>query len=629
MCAITGKITFGRESRSPRDTVLAMTEALAHRGPGGLAFHFGPGAGIGHRHCDAEDGPSNRQPASNEDDTVLAALDGEIVNASALRAELSDRGHTFRTETDAEVLAHGYEQWGELTVERLRGPFAFVVWDERRRRALLGRDRLGIRPLHYAVLDGGVLVFASEIRALLEDPQVPRDWDAAAVKEYLTLGYVPSPATIFSRIVKLPAGHFLLAEHRRVRVTRYWDLPLRDERQQLTDREYMDRLDGLLADAVQANTRGDQPVVAMLSSGVDAAAVVGYAGQGEAPLVTTTTAFDEPPFDEVDRTRAIAKHLGTRHYTDLITPNLAQVVARLALLFDEPIGDPATVTSYYSTLSASERGSVVLSSAGSDEIWGRSAPQRLERIEAQARRWLGPLRLTGVIAPVLPVPTQVVQSARRLAVSPAEGYARKHNLLSFPRAADRLFTTEFAERTAGVDPLATLRELHGRPGPRGALDRALYVDVKTYLADNVLTRLDRIAASTSSIVRVPMLDHEVVEFAATVPSSLRVRGNTPSDLLRRVTERRVPGKLLEPSMHRFEPQAAAWLRGPLASMVSDVLLSGRLRQRGIFDPRAVTHTWQQHLTGRRDCHQPLWALLMLELWFQQFVDRPVRRPHAA
>jgi len=631
MHAIAGKITFGREHQPLRHVVVAMTEALAHRGPDGWGFHFAAGIGIGHRRSAPVQEPQEHQPVSNEDGTVWSALDGEILNGSAIGTELEARGHRFRTMTDAELLVHAYEQWGERAIERLEGAFAFVVWDERRRRLVLGRDRLGIRPLHYAVLPDKAVVFASELKALLEDPDVPRDWDPAAIKEYLTLGYVPAPATIFCRIVKLPAAHVLVAEHGRIRVGPYWDLPCAGQTDARPEREHVERLDELLERAVVRQSRDTDPVTALLSSEVGAIAVVGcLSGAGARQIVTSTAAFDEPPFDEVNRTRAIARHFRTRHYTDLVTPDIPELLPRLAWYFDEPLGDPAAVTSYYSAVAARAYGPVAMAPTGSSEIWAGHERHRLEQAEDRARRWLGPLRFpAGLVAPVLPIPKGFIESARRLATPSAEAYVRKCAPFHPGTAGDRLFTVDFAQHTAGVDPLAAVRQAHARRASRDALDRALYVDAKTNLADNVLTVADRVSAATRLAMRLPMLDDELVDFAARVPSALKVRGGVAGYLLRRAAGMRAPRHLLGGSRHPFESDAARWLRGPLAPMASDLLLGGRFRHRGIFDPKAVTRTWQAHLTGARDHHLELWALLMLELWFERFVDRSAERLRAA
>jgi asparagine synthase (glutamine-hydrolysing) len=623
MCGITGKLVFDGSEPIGRDVIFAMTSALGHRGPDGFGLHFGPGLGLGHRRAAAA-GPAERQPLANQDETVWVALDGEIHNAEGLRSQLKAHGRVFRTTGGAEVIVQGYEQWGDLVVGRLRGPFAFALWDGRRRRLLLGRDRLGVRPLHYSTLDGRGLVFASEIKALFEDPQVGRDWEPAAIREYMTLGCVPSPASVFRRVVKLPPGHLLTAEHGRVRVSQYWELPFATERRERPEGEYLERLDTLLCEVVATHLGGDTPAGVMLSSGVSSAAVASYAAEVSAsPIATTTVGFDAPPFDDIQRTRALAREIGSRHYTDLVTPDVADLLPRLVWHFDEPFADPAAVTTYYQAAGARAHAAVALTAAGSHEIWAGSVRHRFDQLEAQARRWLGPLRHGVALAgPVLPVPMAFVRSARRLALSPSEAAARARVRLQLGRGSQRLMTGDFARQTAGVDPLSAFRSRYERCASCDGLDRALYADVNTYLVDNLLTTIDRTGTAASLQIRLPMLDHEIVEFAATVPSSLKVRGRTTQYLLGQLLQARMPRHLLRPSAHPFEPMAAAWLRGPLAPLVSDLLLSGRFRQRGIFDSKAVTRIWQRHLTGRNDYHRELWALLMLELWFERFVDRP-------
>jgi asparagine synthase (glutamine-hydrolysing) len=629
MCGIAGKVVFSRHGQAPREVVGAMTGALAHRGPDGSGFYFAPNVALGHRRLDIAG--RERQPLGNQTQTVWVTLDGEVFNARDLRTELQARGRRFSTTSNAEVIVHGYEEWGDRVVERLRGAFALAIWDAARARLVLGRDRLGIKPLCYSVLDGRGLVFASELRALLEDPEVSRDWDPAAIKEYLTLGYVPSPATIFRRIVRLPPGHLLTAEHGRVRITRYWEVAFGAAEGERRERECVEHLGDLLGEVTRMQAAGDTPVTALLSPHAGSAAILASLCAAPAPpVVATTVAFDAPPFSEVAQARTIAKHLGCRHHADLVTPRLADLVPRLAWYFDEPFADPSAVTTYHLASAARAHAPVALAAVGSNEIWAGRPSYRLERAEARARRWLGPARFgVGLVGQLFPVPPNAVRSVGHLVLPESEACARNRAAFGSPSRAFRLCTREFVCETDGVDPFFSIRSVHEACTSRDGLARALYVDLKTRLVDDVLTRFDRMSAAAALQMRLPMLDHQVVEFAASVPSNLKLRGDTTQYLLRRLLDGRMPQTLLRDSRHPFEAQPAAWLRGPLASLTSDVLLSGRFRQRGIFDSKAVTRAWQAHLTGHRDYHRELWSLLMLELWFEQFVDGAERRLRAA
>jgi asparagine synthase (glutamine-hydrolysing) len=628
MCGIAGKVVFGRDDQVRRDVVVAMTNALAYRGPDGAGFHFARQVGLGHRRLDVAGHRRERQPLGSYAQTVWVALDGEIQNAAELRAQLQRRGRVFCTTGGAEVLVQGYEQWGDQVVDRLRGVFAFALWDEPRKRLILGRDRLGVQPLCYSVLDGRGLVFASDIRALLEDPDVSRDWDPAAVREYLALGYVPSPGTIFSRLVKLLPGRLLTLEHGRARVRRYWDVPF-DAGQGRPEGEYVAALGELVDDVTRMEGPTDRGFSVLMPPRPASAALVASLAATQGSLaVATTVALDRLPMNEVQQARAIAKRFGRGHHAELVTLRLSELLPRLAWYFDEPFGDASAVTTYYLTSAARAQGPVALAAAGSNHLWAGEPHHRIEQMEAQARRWLGPLGPgVGLVGQLAPLPFDLVRSARRLVFRDVEACARHR---SAPRSRlRRLCSGDFLRETAGVDPLSSLRSAYLNCASHDGLARALYVDLKTHLVDNALTRIDRMSAASALRMRLPMIDHRMVEFAATVPSSLKVHGKQRHHLFRRLLEGRVPPGLLRDVRQPFQADPAAWLRGPLASMASDVLFSGRFRQRGLFDSKAVTRAWQAHLTGRRDHHRELWSLLMLELWFERVVDGGERRLRAA
>ncbi len=638
MCGIAGKILFGRDALVSREAVVAMTSALAHRGPDDSGYHFAPNVGLGHRRLGRVRSRAERQPFANLGETAWIALDGEIHNAAALRWELERHRRVFRTTSDAEVVVQGYGEWGDQVVARLRGAFAFALWDGRLERLLIGRDRLGVRPLHYAVLDGRGLVFASEIKALLEDPEVPRDWDPAAVREYIALGYVPSPTTLFRRILKVPAGHLLTAQRGRIRVTQYWDLALLGEAahpgaapRAPKTRDHVERFDEVLRDAVGVQASDHGATVASMSGDVESAIVAGcLAERTPGQVITTEIAFDAAQAaKDASRARSLARHFGCQHHTDVVAPNVAALLPRLAWHFDEPLADAGIVTRYYEAAAARAHAPVALFAAGADEVWAGHDWHRLERIEALLRRPLGPLGFgVGLLARAVPLPFTAVRVARHLALPRADACARKHAWLHGAHRVYRLYTRDFARNAAGADPFAALRSVHEHCPSPDALDRALYVDIKTRLADQVLATLDRVSSAAGLQVRLPMLDYRLVEFGATVSSSFKLRGGTPKYLLRKALERRVPARLLQ-EQRRVEAPASAWLRGPLAPMMSDLLLSGRFRHRGIFDQKAVTRAWQAHLTGRRDHHRELWSLLMLELWFERFADAAPRVLRAA
>jgi asparagine synthase (glutamine-hydrolysing) len=623
MCGIAGKFNFDRTRPIDRERLTAMTSVVAHRGPDADGFFVGAGIGLGHRRLSIIDLSSGDQPLTSEDGTIWVVFNGEIYNFAEIRTELESLGHRFRTRTDTEVIVHGYEQWGDRAVDRFRGMFAFALWDERARRLLLVRDRVGVKPLYYSAT-ASVVTFGSEIKSLLEDPDVPRDWCAEALDAYLTLQYVPCPQTMFRAVRKLPPGHLLIAEGGRVSVKRYWDLTFTGEGQAAREDEYLEQLDALVSESVRLRLVSDVPLGAFLSGGIDSSAVVAaMAATGAGRVVTTTVGFDEQGFSELASARTVAQHLGVEQHETIVRPDIADLLPKLAWHFDEPFADSSAVPTYYVSRAAREHVTVALSGDGGDELWAGYARHRVEAWEQTARRWLGPIGRTiaGRVGGALPLGVKGARSLRHLALPPAEACARKHAYGLFESdARGALYSVDFATEVRNADPFAGFRLAYDSCSSPDPLDRALYVDVKTYLADDIMTKVDRMSMAVSLEAREPLLDHKLLEFAAAVPASLKLKNGRSKHLLRRLLERRIPKAIVDRPKHGFEAPTGEWLRGPLAPMVDSLLVDGRLRARGIFDDRAVASLWRQHRDGRQDHRHRLWSLVMLELWFRQYVD---------
>jgi asparagine synthase (glutamine-hydrolysing) len=625
MCGIAGRLNFDPAQPIDRDRLTAMTAAVAHRGPDADGFYVGEGIGLGHRRLSIIDLTSGDQPVCNEDRTIWVVFNGEIYNFADIRSELETFGHRFRTHSDTEVIVHAYEQWGERAVDRFRGMFAFAIWDEPRRRLLLVRDRLGVKPLYYSHGEES-LTFGSEIKSILENPDVNRAWDPEALDAYLTLQYVPCPRTIYRAVSKLPAGHLLIAERGRVIIRRYWDLQFAGDGDASREAEYLDRLDQLVSESVRLRLVSDVPLGAFLSGGIDSSAVVAAMAEICAGrVVTTSVGFNEHAYDELEYARTVARHLGVEQNETTVRPGdeIVDLLPKLAWHLDEPFADSSAVPTYYVSKAARERVTVALSGDGGDELWAGYSRHRVEQSELTARRWLGPAggRLAGRIARHLPLGVKGVRSLRHLALTPADACARKHGYGLFDldeRGA--LYSSDFAAQVRDADPFLGFRLAYEACPSRDPLDCALYVDVKTYLVDDILTKVDRMSMAVSLESREPLLDHKLLEFAATVPSTLKLKNGQSKYLLRRLLERRIPKSIVDRPKHGFEAPISEWLRGPLAPMVDGLLTDGRLRDRGIFDQRAVASVWQEHREGRRDHRHRLWSLVMLELWFRQFVD---------
>jgi asparagine synthase (glutamine-hydrolysing) len=624
MCGIAGKFNFDRTRSVDRERLTAMTTAIAHRGPDADGFHIAEGIGLGHRRLSIIDLATGDQPLANEDSTVWVVFNGEIYNFAEVRAELERAGHRFRTHTDTEVIVHAYEQWGEQSVERFRGMFAYALWDERRRRLVLVRDRVGVKPLFYTATAFGV-TFGSEIKAVLEDPDVSREWSPESIDAYLTLGYVPAPHTIYSAISKLPAGHLLVAENGRVTTRQYWDLRFTGDGDPRRESEYLDELDALITESVKLRLMSDVPLGAFLSGGIDSSAVVAAMVQtSSSRVVTTTVGFGEHAFNELEYARVVARHLGTESHERIVTPDVADLLPKLAWHLDEPFSDSSAVPTYYVSAAAREHVTVALSGDGGDEVWAGYPWHRVEQWESRARVLLGSTgaRIAGRLAGRLPCRVKGARSLRHLALSPDDACAQKHAYNGFDALGRRaMYSSDFAESVRYADPLQSLRRAYRSCTSSDPLDRTMYVDVKTYLVDDILTKVDKMSMAVSLEARDPLLDHRLLEFAATVPSSLKLKNGQSKYLLRRLLERRIPKSIVDRPKHGFEAPIGEWLRGPLAPMVEDLLLDGRFRGRGIFDDRAVAALWREHKSGASDHRHRLWSLVMLELWFRQFADR--------
>ena len=623
MCGIAGKFNFDPGRPVDRQRLIAMTSVLAHRGPDADGFYFGGTVGLGHRRLSIIDLSTGDQPLANEDGTIWVVFNGEIYNFSEIRLELERYGHRFRTHTDTEVIVHAYEQWGDAAVERFRGMFAFALWDEPRRRLLLVRDRIGVKPLHYFVNSDGIS-FGSEIKSLLEDPDVPREWNPEALDAYLTLCYVPAPRTIYRDIWKLPPGHLLVAENGRATIRQYWDLNFTGDGDPTRENEYLNRLGELVDEAVDLRLLADVPLGAFLSGGIDSSLVVASMVQrSDARVVTTSVGFDERAFNELEGAREIARHFGTDAHEHIVAPDVVDLLPKLAWHLDEPFSDSSAVPTYYVSKTAREHVTVALSGDGGDELWAGYARHRVERSELTARALLGERggRLAGRLAGRIPMSVKGVRSLRHLAMPADEAYAQKHAYGLFDswiRAS--LYSGDFARTVRDADPLVDFRRAYRACTSPDLLDRALYVDVKTYLVDDIMTKVDKMSMAVSLESREPLLDHKLLEFAASVPSSLKFRNGSGKYLLRRLLERRVPKSMFDRPKHGFEAPIGQWLRGPLAPMVHELLTDGRLRERGIFDSRVVARLWREHRGGAADHRHRLWSLVMLELWFRQFVD---------
>jgi len=629
MCGIAGILSLGGAPPARRE-LRAMADALAHRGPDSEGAYLDDRAGLTMRRLSVIDLETGEQPVANEDRSVWVVFNGEIYNYRDLRRDLAARGHRFRTETDTETIVHLYEEHGAACVEKLRGMFAFAIWDRTAQRLLLARDRLGIKPLYYTEA-GGRLAFASELKALLRLPGVDKSLSWRAVGHLLETLTTPADASIVEAVRKLEPGHVLIARPGHPVVTpRYWTFRMAPDRAHRRP-WFEERLRELLDESVRLHLVSDVPIGAFLSGGVDSSAVVGsMASMIPRPVDTLSIGFAERGFDESGHARTVAQRFGTRHHEEIVGPDSGRLIEEITWYFDEPFGDTSAIPTYLVSRLAARHVTVVLSGDGGDELFAGYDRYRVERKER--RRDLIPrgLRaLAGAAARRLPPHARGRAFLRHAALTGAERYLD----------ASALFTREDLARVLTPDALAMLPQ-DGRRADHEAIGRftghwlsALQTyDVNRYLPLDILTKVDRATMAHSVEARVPLLDHKLVEFAATIPPEMNLGAVDSKMVLKRAMQGRLPQETLRRPKRGFAVPLAPWLRGPLRETMRDVLLSKTAASRGILDRSEAERLIAAHERGR-DLSLQLWTLLSLEMWCRLFLDRPAveapRRPRAS
>ena len=624
MCGIAG-VAIRDGGLVDEGLVRAMTDVLAHRGPDGAGVHVEGRVGLGHRRLAIIDlSAAAGQPMAGADGRAWITFNGEIYNFRELRRELESLGHRFRTSSDTEVILAAYAAWGTECVSRLRGMFAFGIWDRERRRLFLARDRVGIKPLFYA-WDGRRLLFASELKAILQDPVVPRELNWAALRDYLTLLYVPAPRTIFRHVYKLPPGSSLLLDldHGDPQVGRYWRLAFVPDRSR-SEAEWLEGLRWHLEDAVRSHLVSDVPVGAFLSGGVDSSTVVALmARAGGSPVRTFSIGFDEADFDELAHARRVARRYATDHYEFVVKPDALESLPRLAEQFDEPYGDASALPTYYVAKITREQVTVALSGDGGDENFAgyRRYARALafhERLDRGPGRLAKPFfRLAADLWPA------EMRGRGFLELLGADPVARYFRMVAYQSSETlrRLLTPEArANVEAEVDAAAfgRLAEESRAPDYVAALQ---YVDIQTYLPDDILTKVDRTSMLVSLEVRVPLLDHVLMEFVAAMPTSLKLRDGLGKLILKQAMAGDLPEETLQRRKMGFGVPLGAWFRHELADYTRAVLLGRRARERGLVDLDTVARLLERHRTGAADHSSCIWSLLCLEEWACRWLDR--------
>jgi asparagine synthase (glutamine-hydrolysing) len=625
MCGIAGKV-WPRHEVADAALVRRMTAVLRHRGPDDEGIWVQHPVGLGSRRLAVIDLSCRaRQPITNEDGSLHVVFNGEIYNFSSLRQELERKGHRFRSDTDTEALVHLYEEEGVECLRHLRGMFAFALWDAPRQTLFLARDRLGKKPLFYRH-DGEGLVFASEPKAILQDPSVRAEPDLAALDDYLTYGYVPSPWSAFRGLRKLPPAHYLLARGADLTVERYWSLrhrPVRTEPEPALLEEFL----ALLEDAVRLRLVSDVPLGALLSGGLDSSTVVALMRRlTSGPVRTFSIGFDRPEYDELVYARQVARHLETEHHELVLKPDAVSLLPRLVWHYDEPFADSSALPAMWLCEMAREFVTVALSGDGGDETFAGYDRYRAARVAGWSDAApLGVRRTLGRALSLLPPgpPKSVRHGLRRfgdaIVLDARRRYGRWLTVVDDDTKAE-LYTREFAAEVAGNDPLALLDAAYTASDAPSFVGATMHADVQLYLPDDLLVKMDIASMAHSLEVRSPLLDHQVVEFAARLPLSLKLRGLTQKYLVKRAMRGVLPDRVLRRRKMGFAVPIDHWFRDELRELAYDVLLDRRATARGYFRPGVVRRYLDEHVAGTARHHAQLWALLGLELWHRLCLD---------
>ena len=635
MCGICGKLYHSRDRTVDGELLRSMASVINHRGPDDEGIYVKNNVGLAHKRLSILDlSPAGHQPMNNEDGSIWIVFNGEIYNFLDLREELQKKGHTFRSRTDTETIIHLYEEKGVECVHDLRGMFAFAIWDENKKRLFCARDRAGKKPFVYAHTEDG-LVFASEIKSLLKDPALKRNLDYSAIHHYLTYQYVPSPLSIFKDIKKLPPAHVLIYEGGDLTVKRYWSLSYQKKLHLSSVGEYGEQFRDLFQEAVKIRLRSDVPLGAFLSGGIDSSLVVAVMSRlMNQPVKTFSIGFEEEGYDEVAFARIIAEKYETDHHEFTVKPDAVSILPQLVWHYNEPFADSSAIPTYYVSKMTRDFVTVALNGDGGDESFAGYERYVADKLADYYRR-VPPFIREGIIRRVvdtLPHSTNRRNFFRRLkrfvkgiSEPPERRYVRWICFFDNEMKGD-LYTPSFKDLNRELDSVDLTVKWYERADAEQFLDRTLFVDVMSYLPEDLLVKVDIASMAHSLEARSPFLDHKVMEFAALLPPNLKLRGMETKFLLKDTLSDIVPQEILQRKKMGFGVPLDVWFRNDLKEMAYDVLLDQKSIERGYFRKEYVLQMLDDHVSKRYDHSYRIWALLFLELWHRMFIDGTVSPP---
>jgi len=625
MCGIAGFVDQGDFSKEERTAILTrMCRAIVHRGPDDEGLQVDGPVALGMRRLSIIDLSGGHQPMSGEDGKVSIVFNGEIYNYRELQRELESRGHVFKTNSDTESIVHGYEEFSASCVNHLRGMFCFAIWDEKARTLFLARDRVGKKPLYYTQTRHGSFVFGSELKSILEHPDVEREIDLEALDAYLTLGYVPDPLSIFRHIRKLPPGHTLTYSQGRVTLEEYWDFNFVPDTSR-TEESYAEELRPLLEDAVRARLVADVPLGAFLSGGIDSSTVVALMAKAMGqPVKTFSIGFREDSYNELKYARLTAEKYGTDHHEFFVTPEICDVADELAWHLDEPFADSSAIPTFIVSKLARQHVTVALSGDGGDELFGGYTRYLVER-DRKVFAQLPKVFRQNVMYPLsfrLPHGARGRNLLHNLALDPIERYLDSVSVFTSMNRR-LLYSEEFKRKLEGIPSVASRFLQYAAKVRTGEdLDVLLYTDSKTYLPGDILTKVDRMSMAASLETRAPLLDQKLIDFVTQIPAAMKIVGSETKHILKRAVKDLIPEEIMTRGKQGFGIPIQKWINQELRGRIRDTLHDPITRQRGYFDSSYIEVLLREHDRGRRDHSTSLWALFMLELWHRRFLDSP-------
>jgi asparagine synthase (glutamine-hydrolysing) len=626
MCGICGVVLSKKKDPIDEQVIRQMTQVIFHRGPDDEGYYIDVQAGLGMRRLSIIDLVTGNQPVANEDGSLWVVFNGEIYNFKSLHAKLVAKGHRFATKSDTEVIVHAYEEYGDHCPEYFNGMFAFALWDIPNKRLLLARDHVGIKPLYYWVGQDQI-VFGSELKSLITHPAVPREIDLLALDQFLTLEYIPTPRTIFKDVYKLPPGYRLIYEGGQARVEQYWDIPIMDT--PTDDETVIEMLTELIDDSVRMQLMSDVPLGAFLSGGIDSSTVVASMSRvANTSVRTFSIGFDDATYNELPYARAVAARYKTDHTEEILEPDIADLAERLVRHLDEPFGDFSIFPTYLVSEVARREVKVVLSGDGGDELFGGYDTYVAQDMDRYYRYIPSGIRSTIIpslmaLVPPRPAKKGIINKAKRFVEGASLSPSLQHTRwMMFMNAEDKiaLYQPEVSAALDGKSSMDVLEGYFARKIQLDPLAQQQYVDIKTYLVDDILTKVDRMSMAVSLEARVPLLDYRIVELAVNLPPRMKLHRGQTKRILKQAMVKRLPSEVLNKPKQGFSIPLKNWLRGPLKPLMMDLLSHDQVNKRGYFNPNCVSAWVREHLDRTVNHSHRLWALMVFELWNEQIMD---------